>query len=554
MAVIRITTFAGAMPIIDPRLLPEQAAFSATNLDASGGALKPMTGPNAIKELDPETKTVFKIPFNSTNIAVDPGEMVDATWLEFEDINTDVLRTPNVNDSFDRYYWASPSTGLLYAPRADLVSGGADAGIGVGIEVATTPLEVVATGGTESATSVTRAYVQTFVSIYGEEGQPGPVFSTTGKPDADWTITSIDQPVNAAGTTEIDRIRIYRTITAASGVTTFFRVETLPVGTTTFVDNLSDAVVSANQQIESTLWAPPPEGLQGIIAMPNGIFVGWVASTLYFCENYRPHAWPREYALTVQFPIVGLGVFGSTCVVCTTGNPATVSGIKSNTMALTQSDAALPCLSRRGIVSTVEGVFYPSTDGLVLIGPAGGQIVTAQVIERDQWLTTYDAKNIKAYYSRGTYGAVCSATIAYQFSTIGVIHTRSYTDPVNVGTDRWSSKTWLIDDGQLLEWEPAIGDPLLYRWRSKPFVLPKPVNLGAAQLSFDASTPVGNEEIRLRVWADGRMVYDEAILLDKNPYRLPNGFKADVWEFEVEGKVRVHNCTLASSIRELANV
>src|SRR6478609_5764730 len=329
MVALRLSTFTGAMPIRDIRQIPDEVASYAVNVNTEGGSLKGIHGLSDIKTLNSSTRYVYRLPYvagTPNPVPVDPNNINAGTWLEFDDIYTNVLRTPNVNDSYQRYYWCSPSTGFKYATLAQLIAGGPASGIGVGIEVPPTALVVTPSGGTPDSLMTTRAYIQTFVSIYGEEGQPGPATDASGHLDDVWTVTSIDQPVNAAGTTEIDRIRIYRTITAASGTTTFFLVKTLPVGTVSFVDDLSDAIVSANVQIESTLWAPPPAGLQGVVAMPNGIFVGWKDSTLYFSENFRPHAWPAEYALTVQFPIVGLGVFGTTCVVCTTGYPASLTG------------------------------------------------------------------------------------------------------------------------------------------------------------------------------------------------------------------------------------
>jgi hypothetical protein len=53
--------------------------------------------------------------------------------------------------------------------------------------------------------------------------------------------------------------------------------------------------------------------------------------------------------------------------VCTTGNPAIVSGSRRRHVAQ-KTDAPLACLSRRSIVSAAEGVYYSSEDGLVLVG------------------------------------------------------------------------------------------------------------------------------------------------------------------------------------------
>ena len=554
MVAIRLSTFSGATPIRDLRLLPDDGAVQAVNVNTDGGALKGISGKSLIKALTAGTKYVYKLPYDAvTGDPLSPSNMTNAKWLEFADINTDVVRTPNVNDSFDRYYWASPSTGFKYATRAQLMATGPSAGIDVGIEVPVGALNVAPAGGDPDAPVITRAYMQTFVSVYGEEGQPGPAVDASGKADAVWAISNIRQPVNAPGTTEIDRIRIYRTITSSAGVTTFFLVITLPVGTLAYADTLTDVTVGANSMLQSTLWAPPPEGLEGVVAMPNGIFVGWKGNTLYFCENFRPHAWPAEYALTVQYPIVGLGVFGQTCVVCTTGNPATVTGTRSSTMALTQGTVALPCRSRRGIVSALEGVYFPSTDGLVLVSPSGASIVTEQIISKKQWEDDFLPGSLKAYYSRGMYGALKN-TDGFVLTTAGVITVDPFTSPVAFGVDSWSNNVWLIDNNQLYQWEDVSQTRLTYRWRSKEFVLPRKGNLAVAQVYFDDSVPASETVVRLRVWADRVLIYDDYMPFSGHEYRLPSGFKADIWQFELEASVRIHNLNVASTAKELASV
>jgi hypothetical protein len=547
MALISLSVFSGALPVKDLRTLPDMAAVQAVNTDLDGGALKGIRGKRLIKALNPATKYVYKLPYNSGGNPIVPSNMQDARWLEFTDINTNVLRAPTVNDGFKRYYWASPSTGLKYSTLQGLLDGTPP--LDVGVEAPLTALAVTPVGGTIGAPTVTRSYLATFVSIYGEEGQPGPTIEAVGKVDDTWTITSIDQPVNAVGDTEVDRIRIYRTITAASGVTTFFLVTTLTVGATVYADNLTDSTVSANPIIEGTLWAPPPAGLQGIVAMPNGIFVGWVGNTLYFSENFRPHAWPAEYALSVQFPIVGLGVFGTTCVVCTEGNPATVTGIRASTMALTQGRVSMPCTSRLGIVSTLSGVYYPSSEGLVIVGPQGADVVTKEVISKSQWGTDYLPTTLKSFFHRQQYYAL-RTTDGFALTGAGVVDIDLFTAPVMMGTDEFSGNPWLIDGGYLYEWECAAEPQSPFRWRSKEWHVPRQSNMSVTQLMFD--TPVGNELAVLRVWADRRLVFDQSVQSARE-VRLPSGFKADIWQFEVESPVRVHRVNIANTIAELRN-
>lgn len=563
MVALRLTTFAGMFPVRDIRLLPEQVASEAVNLDTSSGALQSIAAPRRIKTLQASTRYTYRLPYTSAGAAVPISDLDNSTWIEFADPDTDVVRTPTVNDSFERYYWCSPSTGYRYATRSQLLAG--TVGKKVGVRAPTLAPNVVPVAGTgaikdgkNTAPAVTRSYIVTWVSEFGEESAPSPPAEAAGFSDQDWVISSIQLPDAVADEANITGMRLYRTVTSSSGVSTFFLVDQLTTNTSVYTDQFSDTIVTGKRQIESVSWATPPD-MDGIAAMPNGIIVGFKGSTLYFSENYRPHAWPAAYAITVQYPIVGLGVFGNTCVVCTTGAPAAVSGVKASTMALVQSTAAAPCLSRRGIVSAMEGVYFPSDDGLVLFGPAGMKNVTEELIGRDRWLAEYAPHSLRAVYVGGEYTSLRGtpgAMDGFTFSPMsqsptaqGVSDLNMFTAAHNIGTDVWSGRNWLIDNGALMEWEPIGGAGTTYRWRSKEFQLPEPGNLAAAQIFHDAGAAV-----RMRVWADRRLVYDHDIPGPAREFRLPSGFKAAIWQVEVETSALVHAVHIASTVTELRGV
>ena len=76
----------------------------------------------------------------------------------------------------------------------------------------------------------------------------------------------------------IKKIRLYRTITSTGGTAEFFYVAELNVGTETYTDTVLDNIIAQNNILESTTWFPPPESLQGITAMPNGMAVNFILS------------------------------------------------------------------------------------------------------------------------------------------------------------------------------------------------------------------------------------------------------------------------------------
>lgn len=564
MVAIRVDKFAGMLPVQDPGLLNDSVATQAVNVRVDSGILRGSMAPRQIRLLRPGTRRAYRLPFTTAGASVPLSDLDNSTWIEFEDQNTDFLRSPIVNDGFDRYYWCSPSTGARYATRAQLLAG--SPGVRLGVRAPTTAPTVTPVpgtgaivGGVNTGRPVTRSYAVTWVSIYGEESAPSPPAEASGFADQEWSIGAIPQPTAVADRVQINEIRLYRTVTAASGSTTFYFVARVALGAASYTDTSPDTVVTSGRQAESINWAEPPD-MDGMVAMPNGIFVGFKGSTLYFSENYRPHAWPAQYAITVQHPIVGLGVFGSSCLVCTTGAPAVVTGIKAASMSLVQTNAPAPCMSRRSIASSVEGVVYATDSGLALFGPGGGRVFSTGFIDREQWNNVYRPASLSAVMFAGDYIALRDTGVGFMFPVPlgqemsglgGVVDLDGLTAPVSLQIDPWTGRAVYIEQGRLFEWFPQTGPTRAFRWRSKEFYVGKPRNLGAAQVFYRAQAGAA---VTLRVWADGRLVYTNPTVQSERELTLPSGFRASTWQFEVESNVPVEQVCLATSKRELQRV
>lgn len=102
--------------------------------------------------------------------------------------------------------------------------------------------------------------------------------------------------------------------------------------------------------------------------MANGVMVGFRDNEVYFSEPYLPHAWPARYRLTVDYPIVALGSFGTTIVVATEGRPFLITGSHPESMSQLELDLIEPCVSARSMASMGHGVVYASRNGLVYVG------------------------------------------------------------------------------------------------------------------------------------------------------------------------------------------
>lgn len=432
------------------------------------------------------------------------------------------------------------------------------------------------TANTEQKIVVARSYVYTYVTEFGEEGPPSPATTRTGTVDEAWYVTLPSLPSNVSTGRVIDRFRLYRTITSASGVATFYQVAEFPVSQTLYLDTKTDTELTSGTQLQSTSWGPPPAGLKGWIAMPNGIIAAWKDNELWFCEPYRPHAWPAEYQVSVDFPIVGCGVMGQTLIIATTGNPWAASGVRPASVSLVKINTFEPCLSAGSIVSTPEAVMYASPNGLV--GAVPGQVgnTTAELIGTAEWQSFHDLSKITAlrfgtaYMAIETPGASTTKGFLIDPRQQRIAYNElEFANPItSIDVDPWSDNALIIRDGKIYVWDKPDGTNLEpYTWRSKLFQLPKLDNFAAMKVYFTvpAGAPTLGERVPepvtlasnmygiVRVYAGSRLVASRELRASGEEIRLPSGYTTEYYQIEIEARVIINNIQFASTSRELAN-
>jgi len=601
MVAARISPFGGMVPAVDDSLLaPINAAFAEDTWTYSGSVvglpvrkvLRSLTNVNATK--------VYRVPNNYT----DALHLSDSLWLEFAHPDTDVLRTQVVGDTYDRFYWASPLDAPRYMTYTQLQ---AAAPALAGAYLLGIPAPGAITGivsGGASATLKSVAYVQTFVSAYGEEGPPSaPKIYTAQKIDATYTITFAQpDPLDTGTNRNITKMRLYRTITATNGTTTYFFVTEVAVGTVSYADNAAvntDAVIGLNAEIESTNWSGPPSDLQGWVSMTNGIVAGFRNNEIWFCEPYRMHAWPAIYTLAVEYPIVGLGVQNNALVVCTDGFAYTINGAHPSSMSLQKIAGLMPCTSRGSILSTTDGVYFSTPSGLALVSSGGVVIATKELIRKDKWNALVQINTLRAaqlgaaYYAFGQailgvfqtdtfqndyvqlsdFGGARNGMLIDPTSQTVAFNNLSTDDPItNVMVDVWSGEVFVIQNAQVqwLDISDVNQTKAPFVWRSKIFQTPKKDNFNVAKVFF--TVPPGTVDLNpvevfgspqtlqatqwglFRAYADGDLVMTREIRVSGEQFRLPSGFKADFWQFEVEARVQIDVIQVATSAKELAGV
>lgn len=260
-------------------------------------------------------------------------------------------------------------------------------------------------------------YLYTLVNDLGEESGPSPAMVTA---DGSGTITrpigqgvsvslpgtlalaGVDQTYFQGGTAHIPTTQIspntsipspsmnlYRDVTGSSGTQFLLVAANLPFsggGSTIYVDSTPDSALS--EALQSLLWAPPPTGMLGGLALPNGIYAGFVGNQLCLSAQGIPHAYPIEYRLTFDFPIVGIQNIDNTIVVCTTNFPYLCAGQTPDNYSQTKASYPYACASKKSIQFLQNvGVVFATYEGIVAIaGPGLERVITKDLFTKKEWL------------------------------------------------------------------------------------------------------------------------------------------------------------------------
>ena len=258
----------------------------------------------------------------------------------------------------------------------------------------------------------TRTYIVTYLTDWDEESAPSPAADLLSVDQNDGiTVTAPPAPAGRA----IVGWRLYRSATSSTGAEwalvtdasapgaiikngTFFG---FAIGNRVYTDSQAD------EQLQETCatitWAEPPANLKGLVGMPNGIMVGFFDKTLCFSESFAPYAWPTEYQLSIEYKIVGIGVFGQTAVVLTEGFPYYVSGADSASMSAQKIEVPQACMAAGSIATVEGGVVYASPDGLCLASASGVDVLTQGAFSKVDWQAAVTAGAIGAFHDGAYY-------------------------------------------------------------------------------------------------------------------------------------------------------
>lgn len=465
--VIKINAFTGERPRIDPILLPESAAQSALDVRLDDGALTPVR------------EDMFEASVTSA-IAKTIYRYL-GSWLSWDQL---VHLAPGPVAE-DRLYYTGDGV-----PKMRV------AGTVYNLALTRPTAALTATlSGTGSGDIITRTYVYTWVTDFGEESEPCTASAAIKwKPGQTVTLSGFQ---SAPSGRNITKQRIYRSQTGQTG-TYFYLIAERPAASADFVDN-----VAANQfqeQLPSASWNPPPNGLVGLTALPNGFMAGYVGKQLYFSEPYRPHAWPEKYVLTTNDTIMGLAALGGTLIVLTQGVPYILQGSHPASMTMVKTEANFPCINSRSIVDMGYAVIYASLDGFASISASGQvQLISGDMFNRDAWLAldpssfiasqTY-GRYISFYTSADVDGNEVSGYLMLVVSGNGVDLLRGSSAASAAWYDFSNGALYFIKKGtkSIMRMDAPSGVRKKLYWKSKQYLLPYEENFGAIRVDSDAQT------------------------------------------------------------------
>lgn len=426
-------------------------------------------------------------------------------------------------------------------------------------------------------TNVATSYVYTFVNDLGEESAPSLPSNTILRPDG-VSVTVTTPTATPSGTSSdyfITTKRIYRAATGSSG-TAFRFVAEVPLAQADYVDVLTDTELG--EVLTSDTWALPPSDLEGILALPNGVMVGFRRNQLCFSAQNHPHAWPIEYRLNTDTDIVGLGNIDTTVVIGTESFLYVASGNDPAQYSMSKFEVPHAASSKRSFAYiTGMGVVFSGPDGLMVCAGIGQvRNLTQGVFTRRQWqaldpTSIFSVAHNDIYFmfweagsSRGCY-AVDLRSDGFGIVEMAFHASAAYVDPIEdkmylvLDYDNEPDDAELpvppelpayVDGRTIYEFEGNTQVLMTYRWRSKLYLLDYPGWYQIAQVRRGADA-TGN--LLALFYGDG-VLLDTFVITEDTEFTLSepaNGEPYETFEMELIGTDTVRVLQGADDVTEL---
>lgn len=398
------------------------------------------------------------------------------------------------------------------------------------------------------ANSEDRVYAYTYVvDLDGEamESEPSPASALLAVEPG--RLVSVALPATPAGLS-ITTANLYRTVADGQGGAVLVFVTAIPtvdgVVPTPYYDAQADTQLSGT--LSTATWAPPPPDMIGLVALPNGVYVGFNSNQIIPSFPYQPQAYPVAYQLGTEYPIVAIKPFGQSLAVLTAGKPYVVDGLDPSTWAMRNIDMNQPCLSKRGAVDMGYGVVYPCPEGLAMVSTSGVKVVTEDVFSQDTWQALNPASMLAANYAglyvcfytgNGGGGFIFNPLDPLSYTALDFQATAMWTDPA-------TNFLYMVVANEIVQWDADPANPLTYTWQSKDYVLPHPLNLARAKVRARAYP------VTLNLYGDGVLRFTK-VVANASAFSMPSGYRAQVYSVSVTGTQEVLEIVVAESAAEM---
>lgn len=623
--------FSGIAPRIAPRLLPATLAQEALDVKLWSGELRPHYADEILQYIPSNIQSIYRYKWKNKKY----------NWLMWP-YETRVAKGPVYDDENNRIYFMNQ--GGFFVTDSSLLE---DRDYTNGLDESGTPYYtagipragyniIMSVSGSGSGDIEARSYIVCYVRQWPDGtidvGKSSEPYATSWDAAARRTIdVRPGQTVKIAvsnisdtdiAKTGVNKVYIYRSEVTSSGQALYSYVDQFDINPSHVTNNPNatwntggwyeyldkKANTQLGEACPSIYWDPPVDGLKGLVSLQNGLFAAYKDSTVYVSDWNAPHAWPYEHTVTIDYPIVGLGSFGNTIVVCTEAAPVLIV-VQDPTNPTTKAiQENCPCVSADSIVNTRNGVIFASQNGLVLINSTSPTFITEKLLTQDEWLPLHPESLKGAFLNNTYYGFFTNPTDtaagfifdldSYTYSTVynsivssGMVYTTQHAKVVY--NDIEQSQLYVcypLENGTQYSLCSFASDSRInksFRWRSKVNVSPQGLfNLSAARVMMTSQSPQKENEhiwegkltgssLAARVmdgepingwcktneleladatvfnyYVDGELKYSREVK-DSKPFRLPSGFRGETIEVEVKSNAYIHSITLASSMGEL---
>jgi hypothetical protein len=412
------------------------------------------------------------------------------------------------------------------------------------------------------ATKETRAYVYTYVNIYGEEGPPSDPGTINCNPSQIVGVR-VQRDATAINYAPIKEIRVYRTPTGST-LAQYFYAGTIGALSGPGVFNFADNVLGEqlNEPLTSLNFYPPDSGLQGLMSLPNGILAAWKDNELHFSEAYKPWAWPPSYVKTLPNAIVGGIVYGAGALITTRSHPYFVSGVSPDSMTTSKINVDQAGVSKKSMAVVDGAVIYASNDGLVVVSGGSASLAQGQrFFTRDVWRQRYSAGLSSMHFSSWDGRLVA-------FSSVGAFK------PFMIRLDEADGTMTELPAFQAkCAFVSQLSDQMYYGhnsgifqfnggqeqqavWMSREMAIGRPCNFGIAQALVEGSWTLEFWSWGKTAGTDGAWTkrHTETLTTGQRTFRLPSGYESDRYKIKISGLGSFRELRVAQTARELASV